>query len=77
MGKVNFDDIKNFAIFSGIKSLFPSLAKQFLSEILNDKINEYKREQVIKNIIYRLRIKLAKNTIHNIQGIGYISKYDL
>lgn len=77
MEKLNFDHIKNFAIFSGIKSLFPSLAKQFLSEILNDKINEYKREQVIKNIIYRLRIKLAKNTIHNIQGIGYISKYDL
>ncbi|QKF73171.1 hypothetical protein AFAEC_1003 [Aliarcobacter faecis] len=77
MEKLNFDDIKNFTIFSGIKSLFPSLAKQFLSEILNDKINEYKREQVIKNIIYRLKIKLAKNTIRNIQGIGYILKYGL
>lgn len=40
LGKLNFDDIKNFAIFSGIKSLFPSLTKQFLAEILNDKINK-------------------------------------
>lgn len=40
IGKLNFDDIKNFAIFSGIKSLFPSLTKQFLAEILTDKINK-------------------------------------
>lgn len=40
LGKLNFDDIKNFAIFSGVKSLFPSLTKQFLAEILNDKINK-------------------------------------
>ncbi|MCT7493987.1 WYL domain-containing protein, partial [Aliarcobacter cryaerophilus] len=39
VGKLNFDDIKNFAIFSGIKSLFPSLTNQFLKDILNDKIN--------------------------------------
>lgn len=39
LGKLNFDDIKNFAIFSGIKSLYPSLTNQFLAEILNDKIN--------------------------------------
>ena len=40
IGKLNFDDIKNFAIFSGVKSLFPSLTKQFLAEILTDKINK-------------------------------------
>ena len=39
VGKLNFDDIKNFAILSGIKSLFPSLTKQFLKDILNEKIN--------------------------------------
>ena len=33
VGKLNFDDIKNFAIFSGIKSLFPSLTNQFLKDI--------------------------------------------
>ena len=41
VGKLNFDDIKNFAIFSGIKSLFPSLTNQFLKDILNDKINQH------------------------------------
>lgn len=40
IGKLTFDDIKNFAIFSGVKSLFPSLTKQFLAEILSDKINK-------------------------------------
>lgn len=39
--------------------------------------NEHKSEQAIKNIMHRLRIKLAKNTIHNIQGIGYIFKSNL
>ena len=34
VGKLNFDDIKNFAIFSGIKSLFPSLTNQFLKDII-------------------------------------------
>ncbi|MGJ0366446.1 helix-turn-helix transcriptional regulator [Aliarcobacter cryaerophilus] len=34
VGKLNFDNIKNFAIFSGI-----SLTNQFLKDILNDKIN--------------------------------------
>lgn len=40
LGKLNFNDIKNFATFSGIKSLYPSLTNQFLIEILNDKINK-------------------------------------
>lgn len=39
VGKLNFDDIKNFAIFSGIKSLYPSLTNQFLKDVLIQKIN--------------------------------------
>ena len=46
VGKLNFDDIKNFAIFSGIKSLFPSLTNQFLKDILNEKIN---RAYIVQN----------------------------
>ena len=46
VGKLNFNDIKNFAIFSGIKSLYPSLTNQFLKDILNDKIN---RAYLIQN----------------------------
>ena len=39
--------------------------------------NEPKSEQDIKNLIHRLRTKLAKNSISNIQGDGYIFKNDV
>lgn len=36
--------------------------------------NEPKSEQAIKNIIHRLRTKLTKNLISNVQGVGYVYK---
>jgi predicted DNA-binding transcriptional regulator YafY len=39
LGKLNFEDIKNFASISGIKSLYPILNNGFISDILNVKIN--------------------------------------
>lgn len=39
LGKLSFKDIKNFAAISGVKSLFPSLTNEFLTDILNTKIN--------------------------------------
>lgn len=39
--------------------------------------HEYKSEQAIKNIIHRLRTKLSKNPIYNVQGVGYIFKSDI
>ena len=39
LGKLNFEDIKNFATISGIKSLYPILNSGFISDILNAKIN--------------------------------------
>lgn len=39
LGKLNFEDIKNFATISGIKSLYPVLNSGFISDILNAKIN--------------------------------------
>ena len=39
LGKLNFEDIKNFATISGIKSLYPILNNGFISDILNVKIN--------------------------------------
>ncbi len=38
--------------------------------------NDYKSNQAIKNIIHRLRKKLGKDTIFNIQSLGYILKID-
>lgn len=40
LGKLNLEDIKNFATISGIKSLYPTLTNQFLSEILDNKISK-------------------------------------
>ena len=39
-GKLNLEDIKNFATISGIKSLYPSLSNQFLTEILDNKLQK-------------------------------------
>ncbi|HJE02624.1 MAG TPA: WYL domain-containing protein [Aliarcobacter thereius] len=40
VGKLNFADIKNFAIFSGLKSLFPSLSQEFLKNIIEEKMKK-------------------------------------
>ncbi len=39
LGKLSFDDIKNFATFSGLKELYPSLDDAFIIDVLNKKIN--------------------------------------
>lgn len=39
LGKLSFKDIKDFALISGVKSLFPSLSKEFITDLLNTKIN--------------------------------------
>ena len=40
LGKLNFEDIKNFAVLSGIKELYPSLQEDFLKNILDDTISK-------------------------------------
>lgn len=49
LGKLSFDDIKNFATLSGVKSLYPSLSNQFITDILNAKLNN---AYLIKNQIF-------------------------
>ena len=39
LGKLNYQDIKNFAQISGIGSLYPKLDKSFLREILDSRAN--------------------------------------
>lgn len=39
LGKLSFEDIKNFATLSGIKLLYPSLSNEFITDILNAKLN--------------------------------------
>ncbi len=40
LGKLNFDDIKNFAALSGIKELYPTLQEDFLKNILDSTISQ-------------------------------------
>jgi len=46
LGKLSFEDIKNFATLSGIKSLYPDLGNNFISDILNIKLS---RAYLVKN----------------------------
>ena len=46
LGKLSFQDIKNFATLSGIKELYPELSNDFISDILNMKLN---KAYLIKN----------------------------
>jgi len=46
LGKLGFEDIKSFATLSGIKSLYPTLSNEFITGILNAKLN---RAYLIKN----------------------------
>ena len=39
LGKLNYNDLKNFAILSGIKHLYPSLDDDFVVDLLNTKLN--------------------------------------
>ena len=39
LGKLGFEDIKNFATLSGIKTLYPSLSNEFITDVLNTKLN--------------------------------------
>lgn len=39
LGKLSFEDIKNFATLSGIKNLYPSLSNEFITDVLNAKVN--------------------------------------
>jgi len=40
LGKLNFSDIENFAVLSGIRELFPSLQENFLKNILDTTVNQ-------------------------------------
>ncbi len=40
LGKLNFNDIKNFATLSGIRDLYPSLNDEFIVDLLNSKLDQ-------------------------------------
>jgi predicted DNA-binding transcriptional regulator YafY len=40
LGKLNYEDIKNFSALSGVKELFPSLQEDFLKNILDNTVSQ-------------------------------------
>jgi len=40
LGKLNFDDMQNFAALSGVKELFPSLQENFIKDILDSTVSK-------------------------------------
>lgn len=40
LGKLSFEDIKNFASLSGIRKLYPSLDDNFIVDLLNTRVNQ-------------------------------------
>ena len=40
LGRLNYNDMRNFATLSSIRGLFPTLKDDFIVDVLNDKINQ-------------------------------------
>jgi predicted DNA-binding transcriptional regulator YafY len=65
LGKLNFEDIKNFAILSGVRDLFPSLKEDFLKNVLDATINQaylikgHNYEDISSDTETFLRIEMA------------------
>lgn len=59
-----------------LELLIESINKIVTTETIEYNLSptEPKSEQAIKNIIHRLRTKLTKNLISNVQGVGYVYK---
>jgi predicted DNA-binding transcriptional regulator YafY len=77
LGKLNFKDIKNFAMLSGIKELYPSLGESFLKDILDNTVS---KAYLIKGHNYEDisnladEFKLIENAILNHTKITFIYK---
>ncbi|MEA2050414.1 MAG: WYL domain-containing protein [Campylobacterota bacterium] len=74
LGKLNFDDIKNFAALSGIKELYPSMQEGFLKNILDNTVSQ---AYMIKGHNYEdmsdktEEFELIENSIVNSQQIKF------
>ena len=80
LGKLNFDDMKNFAALSGIKELYPSLQEDFLKNILDNAISQ---AYIVKGHNYEdlsnstKEFKILEEAIitHNLVHFSYKDKY--
>ena len=77
LGKLNFNDIKNFSALSGVRELFPSLKEDFLKNILDTTVNQ---AYLVKGHNYEdlsdrtEDFKLIENAIHNTLQVTFTYK---
>ncbi len=75
LGKLNFKDMQNFALLSGIRELYPTLEEDFLKNILDDTISKV---YLIKGHNYEdlsdktEQFKIVENAILNSTQIEFI-----
>lgn len=77
LGKLNFDDMQNFAALSGVKELFPTLQENFIKDILDSTVS---KAYLIKGHNYEdmssktKEFKLTENAILNHTLVEFIYK---
>lgn len=77
LGKLSFKDIQNFAMLSGIQELYPKLDKDFITDLLNSKVNSIFMvknegfEKVSYELFESISIAIVK---HNILNFVYKDK---
>ena len=77
LGKLSFKDIQNFAMLSGIQELYPKLDKDFITDLLNSKVNSIFMvknegfEKVSYELFESISIAIVK---HNVLSFVYKDK---
>ena len=77
LGKLNYNDIKNFSALSGVKELFPSLQEDFLKNILDNTVSQ---AYLVKGHNYEDLsdraddFKLIESAILNVQKVAFTYK---
>lgn len=76
IGKVSFEDIRNFALISGIKAIFPKLSNEFIKDILNHRIKTFEiKNSGFENIESKTNnFIIISDAIANNQKLQFIYK---
>lgn len=77
LGKLSFKDIQNFAMLSGIQELYPKLDKDFITDLLNSKVNSIfmVKNEGFEKVSYELFESISIAIVrHNVLNFVYKDK---
>lgn len=77
LGKLSFKDIQNFAMLSGIQELYPKLDKDFITDLLNSKVNSIfmVKNEGFEKVSYELFESISIAIVrHNVLSFVYKDK---